>query len=232
MDYALHLEKLSYRWPRSSEDTLRISELYIKKEESIFLEGPSGSGKSTLLSIIGGVLDAQGFRLEVLDYNFLSLAPSKKDQIRAEKIGFIFQIFNLLPFLSTIENVLLPCRYSEKRRRKALQNSSTLDDEARRLLTEMGLETRLQDKDVSNLSVGQQQRVAVARALIGGPELIIADEPSSALDEAQRDNFIKLLKKETQKSHAALLFVSHDKRLASHFDRSISLPDINEAWKK
>jgi putative ABC transport system ATP-binding protein len=136
-------------------------------------------------------------------------------------------MFNLVPYLSVVGNVTLPLKFSG-RRRKAVGGDA--DAEARRLLGRLGLtDEALLARRVSDLSVGQQQRVAAARALIGGPEIVIADEPTSALDSDARDRFIELLSEEAARTGAALLFVSHDASLARLFDRAVDLAEINRA---
>ena len=140
----------------------------------------------------------------------------------------IFQLFNLLPYLSLEENVLLPLRFSKKRALRAGSNQEERLEEAQRLLTALGLSEQLTEgRPVVELSVGQQQRVAAARALIGRPELVIADEPTSALDADLREVFLNLLFTECEKAGSALLFVSHDSELSRFFGRSLSLPQIN-----
>jgi putative ABC transport system ATP-binding protein len=136
-------------------------------------------------------------------------------------------MFNLVPYLSVVGNVTLPLKFSG-RRRKAV--GADADAEARRLLGRLGLtDEALLARRVSDLSVGQQQRVAAARALIGGPEIVIADEPTSALDSDARDRFIELLSEEAARTGAALLFVSHDASLARLFDRAVDIAEINRA---
>ena len=137
-------------------------------------------------------------------------------------------MFNLLPYLSVVDNVCLPCRFSGQRRQRALADGRDLAGEAGRLLTHLGLgDPDLLHRPVTQLSIGQQQRVAAARALIGRPQLVIADEPTSALDSDARMNFLELLMTECKAAGSAVVFVSHDRSLASLFDRQISLPDIN-----
>ncbi|HBF90992.1 MAG TPA: methionine ABC transporter ATP-binding protein, partial [Hyphomonas atlantica] len=165
--------------------------------------------------------------VEVLGHDMTALSGPKRDALRADRLGVIFQMFNLVPYLSVIGNVTLPLRFSPKRRAAI---DGTEENEARRLLARLGLtDESLLSRRVSDLSVGQQQRVAAARALIGGPEIVIADEPTSALDAHVRDQFISLLSEEAQRTGAALLFVSHDAGLADHFDRAVDLSDINRA---
>ena len=221
---AIDLRDLRFAWP-DSPVLLDIDAFQLDRGERLFLRGPSGSGKSTLLGLIAGVLEAQSGEIRILGDEMSGLSGAKRDRLRADRMGVIFQMFNLVPYLSVVQNVMLPCRFS-KARRNATGNDPA--QEARRLLSRLGLDDdRLLARPVTELSVGQQQRVAVARALIGGPELLIADEPTSALDADARDRFIELLNEEAARSGAALLFVSHDGALASHFDRALDLGELN-----
>jgi putative ABC transport system ATP-binding protein len=135
-------------------------------------------------------------------------------------------MFNLIPYLRVIENITLPCRISKKRGRRL--NGVGVDNAAIEIARQLGIGA-LVHENVTDLSVGQQQRVAAARALLGMPELIIADEPTSSLDEDQRENFLQLLFDQCREIGSTLLFVSHDRRMMPLFDRSISLSDINQA---
>ena len=153
------------------------------------------------------------------------LSSSRRDQFRADYLGVIFQQFNLLPYLSLLQNVQLPCGFS----RRKWTNAGDVDASSRRLLTHLGLAESLLNQPVSQLSVGQQQRAAVARALMGGPEIVIADEPTSALDSGNRDRFIELLFRETDEQGSTLIFVSHDKHIARQFERVVNLDQINTA---
>lgn len=222
---AIRIHDLSYRWPRQSRPCLDIPALDIAAGEHVFLHGPSGSGKSTLLGLLGGVALPERGSLEVLGHEMTKLCGRARDRLRADSIGFLFQQFNLLPWLPAIDNVLLPCTFSARRRQRA----GNPREEAARLLTHLDLSPNLWHQPAAELSVGQQQRVAAARALIGRPEILIADEPTSALDAPRQQIFVDLLLREATAAAATLLFVSHDERLAAHFDRKISLVDINRA---
>lgn len=228
----IRIENLKFGWPR--EDIfLQIDQFRMQRNEKVFLEGPSGSGKSTLLGLIAGVLSPRSGTLLVTGQDMTRLSAGKKDALRSNQMGVIFQLFNLLPYLSLVDNVLLPCRFSSLRRKRVLASAASLEDEARRLLASLGLEGRdLLKKKVGNLSVGQQQRVAAARALIGAPDLIIADEPTSALDTDSRDAFLRLLMEEAHRANAGLLFVSHDRQLGGLFERKVSLSDLNVRAKE
>jgi putative ABC transport system ATP-binding protein len=226
---ALALDAVRFRWPRASADTLDIDRLHLQRGERVLLRGDSGCGKSTLLSLAAGVLVPQSGRVCLLGQDWRELSASRRDRVRANHIGYIFQQFNLLPYLSVLDNVLLPCRFSRARAERSGKTSDGARGEAQSLLRELELEPSLWRRPASELSVGQQQRVAAARALIGRPELVIADEPTSALDETRRDAFMALLVRVCDEAGSALLFVSHDARLALHFERVIDLPGINRA---
>jgi putative ABC transport system ATP-binding protein len=223
---ALDLQQLRYRWPGAGDDILQIDALTLAPGETVFLRGPSGCGKSTLLSLAAGVLLPGAGRLRLLGQDWAALGAGARDRFRADHLGYIFQQFNLLPYLSVIDNVRLPLRFS---RRRAARAAAAGANTAEQLLARSGLPAPLWHQPASALSVGQQQRVAAARALIGAPEVVIADEPTSALDEELREAFMTLLLQSCAAAGSALLFVSHDLRLASRFDRMISLPQINRA---
>ncbi|MEM7728409.1 MAG: ATP-binding cassette domain-containing protein [Pseudomonadota bacterium] len=206
------------------DDTLiDIGDFAVAPGESVFLRGASGTGKSTLLGLIGGILLPRTGTIALCGSDLARLSAAKRDAARVDHLGIIFQQFNLLPYLSVLGNVALPCRFSARRRRRL---TTSPDADARELVTALGLTDRELDRPVSALSVGQQQRVAVARALIGGPDLIIADEPTSALDHDNRDRFIDLLDTQRRRFGSSLLFVSHDATLAGHFDRTVDMAEL------
>ncbi|MEE4377418.1 MAG: ABC transporter ATP-binding protein [Candidatus Competibacteraceae bacterium] len=229
----IRLESVKFRWREQDNAILDIPTFEVDPGERVFIRGASGSGKTTLLSLIGGVITPQQGTVGILGTAVNHLQSAQRDAFRAAHIGFIFQMFNLIPYLSLLENVVLPCRFSRTRRNRALTRSRTLEAEANRLLAHLGLAVdSLPGRTVTELSVGQQQRVAAARALIGNPELIIADEPTSALDSDIRRTFLELLFKEAEAVGATLLFVSHDASLQPLFDRSLALADVNRAALK
>ena len=215
---AIVIDGLEYRWPAGSF-SLKLPSLAVNPENSLFLQGPSGSGKSTLLNLIGGVLTPQAGRIDLLGHPFSALPAAQRDAFRADHIGFIFQQFNLIPYLSVIDNVLLPCRFSARR---AAQAGDAVVA-ATTLLDRLDIAPELHTRPAHALSVGQQQRVAAARALIGKPEILIADEPTSALDAPRQAAFVDLLLAEARANRSALIFVSHDLRLATHFDGVLEL---------
>ena len=225
---AIEMSELRFFWGKSSAPILDIQSLWVDKGQSVFIEGPSGCGKSTLLALIAGVLIPRQGDVTVLGHRLAALSSAERDRFRSDHMGVIFQQFNLIPYLSIVENVTLPCRFSRVRREKALRRDGSLEAEARRLLTKLDMDhPELLARPVTELSVGQQQRVAAARALIGSPEIVIADEPTSSLDADHKHSFNQLLFKECRKAQAAMIFVSHDTSMASLFDRHIRLPEIN-----
>ncbi|MDJ0683681.1 MAG: ABC transporter ATP-binding protein [Alphaproteobacteria bacterium] len=226
----IRLSDVRFRWRRTDPLVLDIARLEVASGEKIFIKGRSGSGKTTLLNLLGGVASPESGAVSILGTDLAALSGAQRDAFRADHIGFIFQMFNLVPYLSLIDNVTLPCRFSAARRRQALDRAETLEDAARDMLLRMELDVdALSGRPVSRLSMGQQQRVAAARSLIGAPDLIIADEPTSAIDAELREAFIDLLFQEARAAEATLVFVSHDAALESHFDRTIALADINRA---
>ncbi|MCW3149655.1 ABC transporter ATP-binding protein [Stutzerimonas stutzeri] len=224
----LALDNLGFAWPGQAE-LLDISSFQLARGESLFLKGPSGSGKTTLLGLIGGVQRAGRGSVRLLGEDLGRLSAGARDRFRVDHTGYIFQQFNLLPFLAVRENVCLPCRFSRLRASRAIQRHGGLPQAAAALLEQLGLPTALLERRADSLSIGQQQRVAAARALIGQPELVIADEPTSALDADSREAFLQLLFAECRAAGASLLFVSHDQSLAPLFDRSLALADLNRA---
>ena len=232
MSALLKLDSIQFGW-KESEPIIELPSLEVCAGAHTFIMGPSGSGKSTLLNLIGGVLTPQKGTVTLNNIEVSALAASKRDQIRADSIGFIFQQFNLIPYLNALENVLLTCQFSQVRTKRAVQLHGSQQKAAETLLTGFFSERGFDfNRQVSKLSVGQQQRVAAARALIGSPELIIADEPTSALDYDTRHRFMSLLMKEADQCGSTLLFVSHDSTLANQFEVICDLTDINQVVSK
>jgi putative ABC transport system ATP-binding protein len=222
----LSLRDVHHRWPGDTADSLVIAELDIAAGRTVFLHGPSGCGKSTLLGLLAGVLPARKGRVALLGQDWAALPGGARDARRADHVGVVFQQFNLLPYLTVLDNVLLPCRFSVRRARRCAGSPRAA---AQELLQRMGLAEPLWGRRADALSVGQQQRVAAARALIGGPELVLADEPTSALDGPLREGFMALLLQACAAAGSTLVFVSHDERLAARFDEQLSLPALNRA---
>ena len=221
----INLKGLTYRWKGQRKNTLEIAELSVSKGEHVFLRGESGSGKTTLLNLLAGIITPTQGELHLLEQPVHQMKPSQRDRFRADHMGVIFQQFNLLPYLSTLENVTLPCHFSALRKERA----GNPNEQSVALLEHLKLDSELRSKPVTELSVGQQQRVAVARALIGQPEIILADEPTSALDTRTRDAFLKLLFDKADAQNGTVVFVSHDPYIAESFPRVIELSEVNQA---
>ena len=220
----VHCEGLSFRWPGAEAPTLQHLNLTLHAGEAVLLRGESGQGKSTFLSLLAGILAPSSGSLTVAGHDFHALGQRQRDRVRGADIGVIFQQFNLLPFLSILDNLLLPIRFSTERQARLHALGASPEQAAEALLSALGLSLRaLGNRSVGALSVGQQQRVAAARALLGGPRLILADEPTSALDPKNRDAFLLALKDAQTARGAALLCVSHDPALEPFFDRTVTL---------
>ena len=222
--HALDIEEVRFHY-RAGKEILRIPRLQIEPKERVFLFGPSGSGKTTLLGLLAGVLRASSGSVRALGKDLTKMSGPQRDAFRGSHIGYIFQLFNLITYLNVEENIVLPCRLHAERRRRL--NGVSMHAAARKIAEHLGIENLL-NENVSNLSVGQQQRVAAARALIGTPEIVIADEPTSSLDHDHRERFIQLLFENCAEAGSTLVFVSHDRTLMPMFDRGLSLPEINQ----
>jgi putative ABC transport system ATP-binding protein len=224
----IELSDVVFSWNKGSP-LLAIPELRLEASEQLFVAGPSGSGKSTLLSLLAGVITPRAGRVAILGTALSALPGSRRDRFRADHIGLIFQQFNLLPYLSIVDNVLLPCRFSRYRRQQLAALGSTPEQAAHALLERLELPPPIWSRSVRRLSVGQQQRVAAARALIGRPAVVLADEPTSALDARLRTVFMAMLQEECRAAGATLIFVSHDEGLAERFDRRLDLAPSPDA---
>ncbi|MDP1975697.1 MAG: ABC transporter ATP-binding protein [Alphaproteobacteria bacterium] len=196
---------------------LRGASLNVKKGELLMLAGPSGCGKTTLISIIASILDHDDGKCVVLGQDLQKMSKSDKINFRAENIGFVFQAFNLIPPLTSAENIAVPLIIQGVKREIATQKASAL-------LIEMGMGEK---KDVlpAALSGGQQQRVAIARALIHDPKLIVCDEPTSTLDSQTGQKIMKIMKKITQEQERTLIVVTHDIRIYHFADRIALMED-------
>lgn len=227
----IEIRELGFAWPGQAE-LLDIAAFRLEAGERLFLNGPSGSGKTTLLGLLGGVQLPQRGSVRLLGRELGSLSAGARDRFRVDHSGYLFQQFNLLPFLAVRDNVELPCRFSALRAARARARHGSVAAAAATLLEHLGLGPELHDRRADQLSIGQQQRVAAARALIGQPELVIADEPTSALDADARQAFLALLFAECRAAGASLLFVSHDQSLAPLFDRHLALEQLNRAARR
>lgn len=216
---SIEVSGLGFSWDPVQEP-LSFPDITLKRGDHLFLHGPSGSGKSTLLSLLAGMLRPASGHVKVLGTDIHRLSAGKRDQFRADHMGVIFQQFNLVPYLTTRANVTLPCGLSEPRKQRT---EPTVTDEAERLLAALSIPEDHWQRKVTRLSIGQQQRIAAARALIGAPGLILADEPTSALDADNRDRFLELLLHLAHRHNTSVLFVSHDQSLARHFGNHLEL---------
>ena len=216
---AIDTQGLQFSWPGQAT-AIAFPDIQLSRGEHLFLHGPSGTGKSTLLSLFAGMLTPTAGSVRLLDQDFSSLRAGNRDRFRADHIGVIFQQFNLVPYLTALGNVTLPCRLSAARHART---RSAPDTAAHWLLDQLGIPTSERHRGVTRLSIGQQQRVAAARALIGAPDIILADEPTSALDADNRDRFLELLLSLAGQQQSSVVFVSHDPSLARHFHQQMFL---------
>lgn len=224
----LDVEALQYAHPGQTRPFIDIPRFAMGPGERVLLHGPSGCGKSTLLSLITGIRATQRGAIQVAGSAFSALPQRGRDAFRADHIGVIFQAFNLLPYLSAVDNVRLSAGFSRRRRqREGVVGRRETTRAAAAVLARLGLAASVSALPAWQLSFGQQQRVAAARALFGQPELIIADEPTSALDGDSRDALLALLCRQCEQSGSALLMVSHDLTLAPHFHRSVDFVALN-----
>ena len=222
----IRIENAEFSYPKGPA-ILKIGHLEVKKKESVFVFGPSGSGKSTLLSLLTGINIPVKGKVEVFGNDLANISGRKRDQLRGSHCGYIFQMFNLIPYLSAYDNIILSCKLNKTRMERI---KGDIEVSVKQLAQSLGVDKFLH-KNVSELSIGQQQRIAAARAFLGAPPLIIADEPTSALDTDSRENFIKTLFNIADKNETTIVFVSHDRGLKQYFDRSISLLEINQIGK-
>ena len=221
----LRFADVAFSWRGGAAFRLSIASFVVRRRESLLIMGPSGSGKSTLLSLACGIVSPQRGAITVAGTTISDLRGAALDRFRAEHFGIIFQMFNLLPYGSIVDNVQLPLIFARERRSRASRDGEPAQ-EARRLLERLGLDPALHRRSAPTLSVGQQQRVAVARALIGGPAIVIADEPTSALDRDHQQDFLDLLFEEADRAGATLVMVSHDATMAPRFERTVELGSL------
>lgn len=212
----LQLDKVRFAH-KGQPDCITLDGWQLAAGQHHFLYGPSGSGKSTLLSLIAGLRQPQQGQIRLFGQAFSTLAGRKRDKMRARHIGMVFQQFNLVPYLSVLENLQLAAYFVA---------NHAVKQRAAVLCEQLLLPARVLQQRADQLSVGQQQRVAIARALINNPELLIADEPTSALDAEAREQFIQVLLQSLADSHSTLLLVSHDQQLADYLPHSVSLPAL------
>lgn len=219
----IQLQKVRFAYPDAPQKpVLDIPHWAVAEGEQIFVHGPSGGGKSTLLNLLSGILHTHRGEVSVLGERLDQMSNRRRDRFRANNIGYVFQQFNLIPYLDAIDNIRLAAHFGPT-------GQAALEKQTNELLAPLGISFEDRHKPSFRLSIGQQQRVAIARALINKPRLLIADEPSSSLDQDNRDTFMGLLMSLVKAHRITLLFVSHDLSLAHHFGRVEALSDINRA---
>lgn len=219
---AIKLSDIRFNYAERQQHTvINIPTWSLHTGDQVFVHGPSGGGKSTLLGLLSGLLVPNKGQITVLGQRLDNMNNRQRDRFRAENIGYVFQQFNLMPYLNAIDNVFLATQFS------AQKHTVGLKDEIKNLFNELNISDKDWSRPSRELSIGQQQRVAIARALINKPQLLIADEPTSSLDEANKDAFMQLLMPMVSKNKMTLLFVSHDLSLSNYFSRVECLSDFN-----
>lgn len=217
---AVCAKALTFAYSGGLDPVIRIPDWQVAIGERVFLKGASGTGKSTLLKLLCGLHTGSG-KLSVAGVELAELSSAKRDRFRVQNIGVVFQQFNLIPYLSSLNNVLLAASLAGCAGAKSKRLAQSL-------LNDTGLEPKLWQQRADTLSIGQQQRVAISRALINSPSVLLFDEPTSALDDANRNLFMQVLTQHLEEhSDTTAIFVSHDTRLASYFDHSIALSNLS-----
>ena len=218
---AISASNLKYAYSGQTDNpVVDIQTWEVAAGEQVFVQGPSGCGKSTLLNLLSGIITPSSGQLNVFGCEFDRVSAGQRDAFRARNIGYVFQQYNLVPFLSAVENILLARHFVGKKLEQ---------EHAHLALSQLNIADSERTKPVRQLSIGQQQRVAIARAFINKPKLLLADEPTSSLDQNNRDTFIELLLSLAAEQKMTVLFVSHDQSLSHHFDRVVQMNEINQA---
>ena len=220
-DPALSISDLAFQFDAETGPILRIKSWQVDRGKQVFLQGASGSGKSSLLTLLAGLQVPTMGEVKVLGTTISNLSNHERDRFRALNIGVVFQQFNLIPYLSVMDNILLAAKFGET-------EGSSVRQRATELLSRVNLKAELFERKSIDLSVGQQQRVAIVRALINYPALLLVDEPTSALDKANRDSFLTLLLEVLAENNCAMVFVSHDSDIGKHFSNRIELSELNQ----
>ncbi len=219
---AVEIEDLAFAYPGGGF-ALEIPSLGLARGASLAVVGPSGSGKTTLLELVAGILAPGSGRLAVAGTDLAALSEAKRRAFRARRIGFVFQDFRLLDYLSAGENILYPCRVLP-----GLSADAETRARARRLAEAAGIAGKL-DRRPDRLSHGERQRVGICRALIAAPDLVLADEPTGNLDPETKETVLGLLLAETRAAGASLLAVTHDHALLPRFDRVADFAEFRRA---
>lgn len=215
--------KKSYAQPNGeTTPILDVPSYQVASGEQAILIGPSGCGKTTLLHVIAGITRADSGTVEIDKVNMTRFSESGRDKIRADKLGYVFQTFNLLPGFSALENVLLGMTFASKK---------VSTQRAKDLLDRVGLSHRMGNRPTA-LSVGEQQRVAVARALVNRPKVLLADEPTANVDPNNQQQMVELIRDRCEEEDIALIIVTHSMEVASQFDRVDRLDELNRVVSK
>ena len=222
-----------------ASEVLRIAKLEVNRGEIVCIRGRNGSGKTALLRLLMGLSrrECSAGEVLVLGQDIRRIGLPDLARLRADSMGFVFQHFPLVPYLSAVDNILLPCYFSDRRKHEAEKRSETVANDAFRLIRKLSLQdpSRLA-KEAGQYSSGQQQRFAIARALIGKPSLVLADEPASAMDSHGKRAVYQLLQEECRATGATLICTTHDDPAIDHgvnglagFDRYLDMGALNQA---
>ena len=207
-----------------------IPSLQIHNGDAVMLFGENGSGKTTLMKLLSGLLEPDSGSVHILGRNLTNMKRREKDHFRADQVGYIFQSLHLMPYLTALENILLPCGFSSRKKQIVDGAELSREYEAYQLMARLKLEdpSRLRHK-TEQLSKGLQQRIAVARALIGNPSLILADEPASTMGSYSQRLVYELLIEHARETNATLICITHNKEANPLFEHHLNMKDINRS---
>ena len=217
------LSNISFRYKKRHSVILDIPEWKLASESKIFIRGESGTGKTTFLNILCGIISPTKGELKIFGTKVNRTSARQRDVFRANNIGYVFQQFNLIPYLSAVDNILLANYFSKEQ--TSLRKREKVED----LLFRLNINKKDWYLEIRRLSVGQQQRVAIARALINNPRLLITDEPTSALDIKNRDIFMNLMMDVVNEKRITLVCVGHDPAIANFFNMIEEFSQINKS---
>ncbi len=218
-EFVVKINDLNFRYD-VGDFQISIDDFKVQANEKLAIVGPSGIGKTTLLNLLAGILTPGKGSIVVADYNIAELGHEDRQDYRALKMGLVFQEFELLEYLSVLDNVLLPFRVSP-----VLKLNNEVIDNAKKLCSEIGLGDKL-NRYPGHLSQGERQRVAVCRALVTNPILLLCDEPTGNLDRVNRDHVIDMLFRYSETKAAPLIIVTHDQDLVGRFDMSFDMNEV------